>query len=510
MLKKHTSAPDYDVLIVGAGISGISAASYLAKSCPKKSFKILERRKRVGGTWDLFNYPGIRSDSEVSTFAFSFKPWAGDKTLAAGGEIRDYIEEAAREQGVYDAIQFETRVTGASWDSSSQLWTVNYIDETTGKPASVSARFTIAATGYYDYDQGYLPNFEGMDDFSGKIVHPQHWPENFDYKGKKVVVIGSGATAVTLLPAMADDTAHITMLQRSPTYVAAVPSKNPITKALRGKIPDQAVYTLSRAQNITFQRMFFELSRKYPKTIRKLLLSEVKKRLGKDYDMSHFSPSYNPWDQRLCAVPSGDMFKAIKAGKASVVTDHIEKFTKTGIQLKSGKHLDADIIVTATGLKILLGGHAEFLVDGKPFDLSKHLTYKGVMVEGLPNAAVIFGYTNSSWTLKSDIASNYITRLLNYMDKKGYTTVVAKDFDNSVGDGTVFGKMSSGYVMRAADQLPKQGSKKPWLVTHNYFTDSIMLRLGKINDEYLHFGKPTKKKTLIGKGLGKIKSAVLS
>lgn len=495
---------DYDVIIIGAGVSGIGTACHLSMKCPKKSYAILERRERIGGTWDLFRYPGIRSDSDMSTFGFNFRPWTENAVLADGEQIRTYLQETADEYRVTENIRFGCKVTAAKWSSSTQLWTVHFVDEKTGMPSHVTARHALACTGYYNYDKGYTPAFKGTADFKGKIIHPQFWPEDLDYTGKNVVIIGSGATAVTLLPAMADKTAKITMLQRSPSYIYAVPSKDHMAEFLRGKLPDLQIYRMARARNIALQRTVFELCKKYPNTMAKIMKKDVAKRLGKNFDMKHFTPDYKPWDQRICAVPDGDLFDIIKAGKAEVVTDHIDHFTETGIQLTSGEHLAADIIITATGLSLQIGGGSNFYVDEKPINFNEHLTYKGVLVEGVPNAAVVFGYTNSSWTLKSDIAAEYICRLLNYMDKKGYAVATPHDDKANLANSTVFGDITSGYVQRAAKVLPKQGKKLPWKVTHNYAIDMPMLRFSKINDEHLHFEKPhAKKSKRFHKKLGK-------
>lgn len=487
--QKQTTQPDYDVIIIGAGVSGIGAACHLRKAAPNKRFCIVERRSNLGGTWDLFKYPGIRSDSDMCTFGYNFRPWTGNGVLATGEQIKTYVQETADEFGVTDNIVFNRKVTAVDWSSSTQQWTVNMVDEQNGQTTTLSCRFLITATGYYNYDHGYTPEFKGEKDFTGQIVHPQFWPENLDYSGKKVVVIGSGATAVTLVPAMADKTASITMLQRSPSYIYAVPSKDHTAEFLRGKLPDMTIYRLSRVRNIALQRTVFELCKHYPNAMAKLLIHEAGKRSGKATDKKHLTPSYNPWDQRICAVPDGDLFTAIKDKKAHIVTDHIDHFTQTGIQLKSGKHLDADIIITATGLSLQMGGGSNMTVDGKAINFNEHLTYKGVLLESVPNAAVIFGYTNSSWTLKADVAAEYICRLLNYMDKKGYQQVMPKDNGANLANSTVFGDMTSGYVMRAASVLPRQGKRLPWKVTHNYAIDMPMLRFSKINDGILQFKK---------------------
>ena len=479
-----------DVLIIGAGISGISAAYHLKKFCPNKTFRVLERRHAIGGTWDLFRYPGIRSDSDMSTFGFNFRPWTEPKVLADGASIRQYVNDTAQEFGVIPHISFGRRVLNANWSSVDNQWSLNVVNDADNSEETWTANFVISCTGYYNYDQGFRPHFNDEEKFAGQIIHPQHWPEDLDYSGKKVVVIGSGATAVTLVPSMAGTAAHVTMLQRSPSYVASVPAIDKLHTNLMKVLPTKLAYRATRTRNIGLQRFVYEASRKQPKIMRRLLLAAVKKQVGDKVDMKHFTPSYNPWDERLCAVPNGDLFKVLRQGKASVVTDHIDRFTETGILLKSGEHLDADIIVSATGLNIQMMGGATLSLDDKPVNVSDRMTYKGVLLENIPNAAMIFGYTNSSWTLKADIANEYICRVLNWMDKKGYRTVMPIDNDNCVDDGTILGSnMRSGYIQRAASVLPKQGKKAPWQVLHNYLVDMRMLRNSKIEDGIVTFKK---------------------
>ena len=489
----------FDVLILGAGISGIGAACHLERQCPGKTYAILERRQSVGGTWDLFRYPGIRSDSDMFTFGFNFRPWTEAKVLADGPSIKGYLSETAAQYGVDRHIRFGTKVTHASWSSQEQRWTVTAETGPEGKVLVLSCDFLIGATGYYNYDTPYRPEFPGEKSFKGQIIHPQHWPENLDYAGKRVVVIGSGATAITLVPSMAGKAAHVTMLQRSPTYIMTVPAIDPLSPKLRRFLPEMLVYRITRTRNVGLQRMLYQASRRAPKAVKRLLLAQVKAQLGGKVDMKHFTPSYNPWDERLCVVPNGDLFKALKKGTASIVTDHIETFTAKGIKLKSGEELEADIIITATGLNVQLLGGVQVEVDGERFKPKDHLTYKGVLVEGVPNAAIIIGYTNASWTLKADIASEYICRVLKHMDAKGYGAVVPKsDGDNAVESETVMGGLSSGYIQRAADNLPRQGSKRPWKVVHDYVRDVPVLRYSPIEDGALHFsaktaGKPAAK-----------------
>lgn len=484
----------FDVLIIGAGISGISAACHLKQHCPKKTFAILERRHAIGGTWDLFRYPGIRSDSDMSTFGFNFRPWTEPKVLADGPSIRNYVNDTAQEYGVLPHINFGRRVSTANWSSDKQLWTLNVTNDADNSSEVWTADFVISCTGYYNYDQGFRPQFAGEDTFKGQIIHPQHWPENLDYTGKKVVIIGSGATAVTLVPSMTDKAAHVTMLQRSPSYVATVPAIDFVHAKMLKVLPTKVAYKLTRARNIGLQRFIYEASRKKPQVMRRLLLAAVRRQVGDKVDMKHFTPSYNPWDERLCAVPNGDLFKVLRQGKASIVTDHIDRFDATGITLKSGEHLDADIIVAATGLNIQMLGGATMSVDGKSVAINERMTYKGVLLQDVPNAAMIFGYTNSSWTLKADIANEYICRLLNTMDKKGYNTVVASDRDNNAVDTTIFGgSMRSGYIQRASTVLPRQGKKAPWQILNNYLADRVMLQKEKIEDGILKFGRGKKK-----------------
>lgn len=476
-----------DVLIIGAGISGIGAACHLTRQCPGKRFAILERRQEIGGTWSLFNYPGIRSDSDMYSFGFQFRPWTEPKILADGPSIRAYVNATAAEYDVPRHIRFGRKVLRASWSSEEALWTVDAATDD-GEAETYTARFLIGCTGYYNYDQGYRPEFPGEKDFKGQIVHPQFWPKDLDYSGKRVVIIGSGATAITLVPSMAPDAEHVTMLQRSPTYILSVPSIDKLAAGLQKWLPSKLAYKLNRSRNILLARGLFEFSRRRPDAMRRFLLGRVKKQIGAHADMRHFTPRYNPWDERLCVVPSGDLFKAIRAGKASVETDHIDTFTPDGIRLKSGQELKADIIVTATGLQVQMLGGSEMVVDGKPIQPREHMLYKGVLMQDVPNAAMIVGYTNISWTLKVDIACQYLCRLIKHMDAKGYRTAVPRDDEGCMDqNNTILGALSSGYVMRAAATLPRQGTQSPWQMSQNYLRDVPELRYGKIEDGKLRF-----------------------
>ncbi|NNH86785.1 flavin-containing monooxygenase [Acinetobacter terrae] len=478
-----------DILIVGAGISGIGLAAHLSKNCPQRQFDIIERRESFGGTWDLFKYPGIRSDSDMSTFGFNFKPWQKANVLADGASIKGYLSEVVDEYQLKSKIHFKHRVLSANYDSSISKWVVQIEDENQ-KQQTWIANFVLGCTGYYNYDQGFQPDFPNQAAFKGQFIHPQHWPENFDYTGKKVVIIGSGATAITLVPAMAKGgAAHVTMLQRSPTYIASIPSVDFVYDKMRKVLPEDLAYKLTRARNIGMQRAIYALAQKQPKLLRKFLLKSIEMQLKGKVDMKHFTPSYNPWDQRLCVVPDGDLFKILRSGKARVETDQIEKFTETGIQLKSGQHLDADIIVSATGLQIQILGGIKASIDGKPIDTSKHMLYQGIMVSDVPNMAMIIGYINASWTLKVDIAADYICRLINYMDKNGYDQVIAQGDQTELMEDTVMGSLSSGYIARAADVMPKQGKHAPWNVTNNYLADRKVLKNAKFEDSVLKFQK---------------------
>lgn len=476
---------DLDILIIGAGLSGIGAACHLSRQCRGMRYAIIERRSRIGGTWDLFRYPGIRSDSDMFTLGYNFRPWTDTKMLADGPAIRSYIENTANEYGVNKHIQFGLKVIACDWNSETCLWTVRATNEN-GETEIFTAKFLLNCTGYYNYDAGYTPEIPGLKDFAGDVIHPQHWPENYDYSGKRVLVIGSGATAVTLVPAMTDRAAHVTMLQRSPTYVATVPEQDLISRNLRRFLPEMVVYRMARTRNILLQRTVFNLSINKPKAVRRLLLAAARKQLGPHFDMKHFQPHYNPWEERMCAVPKGDLFKVLREGKASVITDHIDTATKTGVTLKSGKHLDADIIITATGLDLQMFGGAALSVDGKPIQVNEKMMYKGLMLEGVPNMALVFGYTNSSWTLKADIASEFVCRLLNHMRDIRADKVVPIDRENC-GTDLDFLNLRSGYIKRANGCLPRQGNKAPWQNLNDYLRDLPALRYGNLNDGYLQF-----------------------
>ncbi len=475
------------MLIVGAGISGISAAVHLKQRCPSKTFVMLERRAQVGGTWDLFRYPGVRSDSDMYTLGFRFKPWTEAKAIADGSSILRYLNEAVADYGLAQKIQFDHHVHRASWSSDRSKWTVDVNAGPDRAPFTIEAKFLFVCGGYYNYDQGYLPDFDGIDDFAGRVVHPQHWPSDLESSGKQVVVIGSGATAVTLVPALADEgAAHVTMLQRSPTYVVSRPAEDKMANKLRAKLPAKRVYPLIRWRNVVMGSFFFNLARKRPEKVKAKLLEGVRAELGADYDVAtHFTPTYNPWDQRLCLVPDGDLFAAIRSGKASVVTGQIERFTKTGIRLANGDELNADVIVTATGLNLQMLGGIDFIVDDEKVIIGDSVMHKGVMLSGLPNLAMWFGYTNASWTLKADLTSEYMCRVLRHMDRVG-ATIVSAHADAGIATEP-FVDFSSGYFQRAAKLLPKQGLALPWKLSQNYLKDIKLLRQGKIEAEGLTF-----------------------
>jgi cation diffusion facilitator CzcD-associated flavoprotein CzcO len=475
----------FDVLIIGAGLSGIGTACHLARECPDKRVGLLERRNQLGGTWDLFRYPGIRSDSDMFSFGYKFRPWNAPKVLADGPAIRQYIADTAAEFGVDKKIRYGVKVLSADWSSKHSRWTLKAVNEATGEAREYTCNFLITCTGYYNHDAGFLPRFPGVEQFKGRCIHPQHWPENLDYSGKQVVVIGSGATAVTLVPSMAGKAGHVTMLQRSPSYVFSVPAIDKISRVLGRFLPDSWVYGFARKRNILVQRWLYQACKRWPKLMRRFLLNNVRKHVGENFDMSHFTPRYMPWDERLCAVPNGDLFSALKSGQASMVTDQIETFTETGIRLKSGKTLEADIIVTATGLNIQMLGGMDLRVDGEARPLNGQMTYKGILVENVPNMAWMFGYTNAPWTLKSDIAGEYLCRLFKHMDAKGVQVAMPRDAEGcSIGIG-MLDSLNSGYVQRAKDTLPRQGSKLPWKVLMHLEHDSKMLLEEPIDDGVL-------------------------
>jgi monooxygenase len=487
------AAEHFDVLIMGAGLSGIDAAHHLQKLCPTKSYVILEQRERIGGTWDLFRYPGIRSDSDMLTMGYSFRPWTHPKAISPGDNIRDYITDTARDEGIDRNIRFLHTIQKASWSSADARWTVDAVRKSAdgrSEPVTVTCNFLFSCAGYYRYSSGYSPEFPNISRFRGRVIHPQAWPEDLDYTGKRVVIIGSGATAVTLLPAMAKTAAHVTMLQRSPTYVISMPEKDRIANFLRRVLPSTWAYRISRWKNVVFMTGIYQFSQRYPNFIKKRLINQVREHLGPDYDLeSHFTPRYRPWEQRMCLVPDADMFEAMKSGRASVVTDHIETFTEKGLRLKSGKELEADIIVTATGLAMQALGGIELAVDGQRVDISKTLAYKGVMLSGVPNLASVFGYINASWTLKADLICNYVCRLLNFMDRKGMRQVTPTP-DNPGAAAPFVKKFTPGYMQRALESWPKQGANKPWRVNQNYFLDTLALKWTSINDSALVFSSP--------------------
>ncbi|MEQ8857530.1 MAG: NAD(P)/FAD-dependent oxidoreductase [Pseudomonadales bacterium] len=480
----------YDVVIVGAGLSGIGAAYHLQEKCPGRTFAILEGRDAIGGTWDLFRYPGIRSDSDMHTLGYVFKPWREAKAIADGPSIRRYVNETAEEHAITEHIRFRHSVKSARWSTDHARWTV--VAEHDGAPVEVSCNFLFMCGGYYSYEQPHDPGFETLDAFKGQVVHPQFWPEDLDYAGKRVVVIGSGATAMTLVPAMAEGGAEVTMLQRSPTYVVSRPDLDAVANTLRRFLPETWAYAITRFKNVQLQRFFYHRTRTRPGKVKEMLLNAVRKHLGDDYVREHFTPSYNPWDQRLCLIPNADLFESIKSGRAKVVTDHIDRFTASGIRLASGEEIEADIIVTATGLKLAVMSGVAFAVDGEPVSFPETWSYKGMMFSGVPNLVQTFGYINASWTLRADLTSEYVCRLLNHMQATGMRqcTPQLREEDQNMVARPWIDDFSAGYMQRAMHLFPKQGDRGPWRNTQNYAVDRRMIRNAPLEDGALRFTNP--------------------
>lgn len=493
----------FDVLIVGAGLSGIAAGYYLQTHCPGKRYAILEGRPDLGGTWDLFRYPGIRSDSDMFTLGYSFRPWKGAQAIADGSSILTYLRETAQDLGIDRHIRFRHRVLSASWSSEEARWTVECIDggagpsrassapaaAREGQPVRYTCSFLYLCSGYYDYEHGHTPAFPGTKEFQGQLVHPQHWPRDLDYRGKRVVVIGSGATAVTLVPALAEQAAHVTMLQRSPTYIVSLPAVDRVADLLRKLLPARAAHRLIRWKNVLLSMYFYRVCRQRPERVKRLLRDRLTRELPPGFDIDkHFTPAYKPWDQRLCLVPDSDLFRAIRSGRVSVVTDRIVNFTRQGVLLGSGQELPADVVVTATGLKLLALGGVRLTVDGTAIEPGQALTYKGLMLSQVPNCAICVGYTNASWTLRAELASMYVCRLLNYMDRRGYRQCVPHYEGSPVETQPLLG-LKAGYVLRAVDLLPKQGRKPPWVLRQNYLFDLASLYFGRLDDGTLQFSR---------------------
>lgn len=500
----------FDVLIIGAGLSGIGAGAHLRMNCPGKTFAILEGRAAMGGTWDLFRYPGVRSDSDMFTLGYRFRPWNDPKAIADGPAILNYIRETSAAYDLDREIRYSHRVRRAEWSTQDAKWTVEVeVNRRVSSPhvskgplthqdspqsredakreiTVFTCNFLYLCTGYYDYTAGYTPDWPNFDKYKGIIVHPQKWPEDLDYSGKRVVVIGSGATAVTLVPAMTEKAAHVTMLQRSPTYVVSMPGQDKIANALRKMLPAKAAYAVTRWKNVLRQMFFYELSRKRPSVMKRLIANGVTKEVGEEIAEKHFKPDYNPWDQRLCLVPDSDLFKSVREKKASIVTGHIAEFTESGVRLESGEELEADIIVTATGLVLKIMAGLKLIVDGETVDLSKKMAYKGMMYSDVPNLAQAFGYTNASWTLKCDLTAEYVCRLINYMDEHGFAQCTARLNDPTITPEPVL-DFNSGYILRAIKELPSQGSKHPWRLHQNYIKDLRMLRHAPLEDGTMEF-----------------------
>ncbi len=478
-----------DVLIIGAGISGIGAGAHLRREQPTKSFAILESRESIGGTWDLFRYPGIRSDSDLQTFGYAFKPWTREKVIAPAADILAYLRETVADYRLEEQIHFGYRVISADFSSTEAQWTVR-IRNRDGAESEVTCAVLFAATGYYNYDGGFMPDFPGLADFAGQVIHPQQWPEDLDWSDKRIVVIGSGATAMTLIPALAETAQSVTMLQRSPTYVISLPSEDPIIAGLKKVMSEQRAFRIARGVNIRRQAVFYNLCQKHPKLMRRVIRAQTKAQLPDDFPVDvHFNPSYDPWDQRLCVVPNGDLFKALRQGSASIVTDRVERFASDGIKLSSGAFLPADIVISATGLNVFLFGGVELSVDSVPADLSQSVAYKAMMLSGIPNFAFSIGYTNASWTLKVDLVCEHLGRILAYMDATGYDILTPEPERDDALELRPLLDFSAGYVQRAVAQFPKQATREPWTVSMSYATDRKRLIDGPVEDPALHFSR---------------------
>jgi cation diffusion facilitator CzcD-associated flavoprotein CzcO len=478
----------FDIIIIGAGLSGIGAGYRLQTRCPGKGYVILEARGAIGGTWDLFRYPGIRSDSDMYTLGYPFRPWTSSNAIADGASILRYLRDTAHEFGIDRRIRFHHRVLSASWSSDDSLWHLDVQSGENSAPVNFTCDFLYGCTGYYRYDSGYQPDYPGLSSFRGRFVHPQHWPEDLDYAGKRAVVIGSGATAVTIVPAMARTAAHVIMLQRSPSYILSLPANDPIARALRRVLPHRTAHAIVRSKNILLTLGIFQLSRRSPKLTKRVFRSAALRHLPKDYEIDrHFKPRYEPWDQRLCIAPDADFYRAIATGRASVITDEIDTFTESGIRVKSGQQLDADLVVSATGLQMLALGGVQLIVDGKPVDQAHSFVYKGAMLSNVPNFAFCVGYTNASWGLRADLASAFVCRLLNHMDRHRYRSCLPA-CDTSSLDSKPLLDLTSGYITRAAPSLPKQSSAKPWFIPQNYLLDVFLMKMRGIDDGILQFG----------------------
>jgi len=496
------SIEHFDVLIVGAGLSGIGGACHLRRQCPGKTYAVLEQRDAIGGTWDLFRYPGIRSDSDMYTLGYAFKPWTEAKAIADGPAILNYVRQTAKEYDVERHIRFGHRVVRASWSTPDAKWTVEAERGPAKDIVRLSCNFLYMCPGYYNYAEGYTPPFPGIERFKGRVVHPQKWTADVDYKGKRVVVIGSGATAVTLVPELAKDAAHVVMLQRSPSYIVSLPAQDRVANFARKILPAGIAYAIARWKNVLRAMFFYWLARSFPNAMKGLVRAGLRQELGKDYDIrTHFKPPYEPWDQRLCLVPDADLFKSLREGRAEMVTGHIDTFTEKGIRLKSGRELEADLVITATGLNLLLLGGMQPIVDGQPVDAPKTLSYRGMMVSDVPNMAFAVGYTNASWTLKCDLVAEYFCRLINHMDRHGYRQCTPRRNDPSVVEEPLI-NFSSGYVQRSIDQFPKQGSKMPWKLHQNYARDLLNLRFGSLDDGTMEFSRAPQPSGVVGSATG--------